>query len=168
VHRFGTRGSSDLLSQPTRVKANADFDPIDQLGSDSAELGRFIESSALRDRRLSERDRIILILTYEWGFNLKEIGDLLAVSESRASQLLHSALRAQKKRIQAADASQEERDRQRAKQKEVSREIQNKFRVDEKAARIMEKIRLETNQGVVQETIQKTYEEVRSFAIASF
>lgn len=158
------------MSQPTRVKDDPTTSRHLQFGSDSIELGRFVESSLLRDRRLSERERIVLVLHYEWGFNLKEIGDVLAVSESRASQVLTQALSSQKKRIQAADASEEERNRQCIEQETIPREIQTQSGVDGKTQSLMEKIRFETNKGMVQKESVWSEEpqEVRSFAVASF
>ena len=106
---------------------------------------------------------------YEWEFNLKEIGDLLAVSESRASQLLDQAVSSQRQRIQAADASEEERERQRIEQKKVSREIQTRFGLCEKTERIMEKIRKKNGPRMVTDQGQEISEILlQSFAVTAF
>lgn len=94
-YRNGIRGSSDIMCSTKRVK----FDYEQAIGTDSAELKRFIESSLLRDKRLSKSDRMVLILYYEWGFSLKEIGDVIGVSEARTSYMLNSALERQKMRL---------------------------------------------------------------------
>lgn len=170
AHRYGTRGSSDMLSRPPGLRVYSETGDVPQLGADSFELRRFNESSALRDRRLSERERIVLILHYEWGFTLKEIGDLLAVSESRISQMLDQTLSAQKKRISAPDASEAERWRQRKEQAALSRELQKQFRVDEKAQRILEKIRCEKRNQMETREIetQEESEDIRPFEISDF
>lgn len=96
----GAHISSDLMSQPTRDLSDTPLGEFHKLASDSYELRRYDESSLLRDKRLSQKQRIVLILYYEWGFNLKEIGDVLGVSESRISQVHNKVLHEQKKRIQ--------------------------------------------------------------------
>lgn len=113
---------------------------ISQFGTSSKQLGRFVESSLLRDRRLSERERIVLILYYEWEFNLKEIGDVLGVSECRASQLLTKAVRDQKERIQAEESRTQEGERQLRKPSSIPFEIQKRPSMDETPQRNLETI----------------------------
>ncbi len=171
AHRTRPCGDSSLDRSPGRISLFPEADVELRLGGDSAELGRFVESSSLRDPRLPERSRIVLILYYEWGFNLKEIGDLFRVSESRASQMLSAALLSQKERIQADDTSLIERQRQLREQEALSREIQERLRDDPKASEIMERIRSEKGAGVgsVQiEEILKTIEEIGTFTCESF
>ena len=124
--RTGTRGSSDLMSQPTRVKDDPTSSGFSQLSAHSTQLRRFDESSLLRDRRLSREERIILILHYEWGFSLKEIGDLMAVSESRISQMLTKILSDQKKRIQKDGSYFEKSEGQPIQSSEIPSEIQTR------------------------------------------
>lgn len=71
----------------------------EDIGSDSKDLNRFIDSDMLRDARLPQLTRCILVLYYEWGFDLIEIGDLLGVNASRVSQMLTAAKGLQKKRM---------------------------------------------------------------------
>lgn len=144
-------------------------DVDERLGRDSHELGRFIESSALRDRRLSQKQRIVLILYYEWGLDLKEIGDVMGVSESRVSQVLAQALREQASRLQAADASLEERERQRRQQEALSREVQKRFGPDEKAQSILERIREEQRQRLAEREIEEVPQSLLgTFACSTF
>lgn len=169
AHRTGARGACDLLSQPTRVTLGPEADVELRLGQHSPELGRFIESSALRDRRLSERERIILILYYEWQFNLKEIGDLFSVSESRISQMHHKALSRQKSFIQAGAASQAERERKRVEPAQISREVQKRPSLYEKANAIVQRIREENGPRVVKDEIEEVLEIVfEPFAVTAF
>jgi hypothetical protein len=94
--RTGTRGSSDLMaSMKTKRVKHLDS----QHGKNSFELDRFHDAEALRDPRLPQQDRMVLILYFEWEFNLKEIGDLLGISESRSCQMLKKAMADQKERI---------------------------------------------------------------------
>jgi predicted DNA-binding protein YlxM (UPF0122 family) len=172
AYRTGVRGSSDVLSQPTRISLYSEAGGHVQHGTDSFELGRFVESSALRDRRLSERERICLILYYEWKFDLKEIADLFSVSESRASQMLSQALRTQKKRIEAEVTSENERDRQQKEQRSLSREIQARLETDERAQGIVERIRGTKGTGMAESEIEEICNakqaDFGSFASSSF
>lgn len=168
-NRYGARGSSDLMAQPTRIKYDPTVGGLIQLGSDSFELRRFDESSLLRDRRLGQNERAILILLYEWELTEKEVGDVFGVSESRISQMLHKTMRSQKKRIQADAASGDERERQRKEQEKISRQVQDQRSLDKKTQRIMEKIREESGCGVGEVEESKIQDSVQeSFAIYSF
>lgn len=158
AHRTRPCGDSSLDRSPGRLWFGPEADVELGLGRDSAELGRFIESSALRDPRLSERSRIILILFYEWGFNLKEIGDLLAVSESRTSQLLASALSQQKERIQAEVTRGETRARQPEESRAVSHQVQERPSLYRKANEIMERLRETEGERMGQTAIEEVSE----------
>lgn len=165
----GIRGSSDALSRLSRFTDDTESSGLAQHGSDSVELRRFDESSLLRDRRLSERERVVLILYYEWGFDLKEIGDLLAVSESRASQLLDQAVSVQKKRIQAADASEAERHRQRKEQAKIPRKIQDRPSLYQKANRIVAEMGQSNGEGMAEGAFEEVSESLfGTFAISTF
>jgi len=89
-----------------------------------------------------------LILTYEWGFLLKETGDLLGVSESRASQVLAAALQRQKTLISSEGSRITTVKGQRVQQSPVSQEIQKRPSLYQKAIRIMETMGGEANQRV--------------------
>ena len=56
--------------------------PLEMLGDD-----RFRSALAAQIERLPERERLIMSLYYEQELNLKEIGAVLGVTESRVSQL---------------------------------------------------------------------------------
>lgn len=98
LRKFGVkldrRGSCDLLSQPGLFELM----PRDGL-RDSAEIKSFIESYTLRDPKLTQIERAILILHFQWGFVLREIADVFNLSEGRVSQMLKEILRVEKKRI---------------------------------------------------------------------
>ncbi len=73
-----TEDSSDFGSQPS----HPDPSPLDHLqaGVFQAHLANAIE-------HLSERERLVISLYYDEELNLKEIGEVLGVSESRVSQI---------------------------------------------------------------------------------
>jgi RNA polymerase sigma factor for flagellar operon FliA len=53
-----------------------------------AEESQFVEALVAAIEQLPERDRLVMSLYYEEELNLKEIGSILDVSESRVSQIL--------------------------------------------------------------------------------
>jgi len=52
----------------------------------------FTEALATQIDSLPEREKMVLALYYERGLNLKEIGEVLEVSESRVSQIHSQAV----------------------------------------------------------------------------
>ena len=62
-------------------------------------------ASALHD--LPEREQLVLSLYYDEELNLKEIGDVLAVSYSRVSQLLTQARLRLAARVQVDDSEED-------------------------------------------------------------
>ena len=81
-------GSAELVSTDESPEA---FEEIDEnRGSPEAELERTeeIEALALAIEKLPERSQQVLALYYQEEMNLKEIGEILSVSESRVSQIL--------------------------------------------------------------------------------
>lgn len=68
-------GDTDLFS-------DSEYNPINVLQKQGFKLGL---AEAIRN--LSERDQLIMSLYYEEELNLKEIGEVLGVSESRVSQI---------------------------------------------------------------------------------
>lgn len=88
------------MHQPAALRSQVEEHRI---GRSSEDLKRFDESHLLRDPRLSKAHRMTLILYYEWGFDLKEIGDVMGVTESRASQFLKAARIVQEKYTRAAE-----------------------------------------------------------------
>ena len=81
-------GSTEFVSTDESPEA---FEEIDEnRGGPEAELEQAenIESLALAIEKLPERSQQILALYYQEEMNLKEIGEILSVSESRISQIL--------------------------------------------------------------------------------
>jgi len=74
--KLGGRGGKDAMQTPRRIS----YESVDlaekRLGADSYDLKRFQYSHALRSSELTRKERITLILYYQYGFTLKEIGDL--------------------------------------------------------------------------------------------
>lgn len=95
----GQRGSCDVLGQQSTRSLEHTKGSKSGLGSVSGAIARFDESSCLRDKRLSERERVMLILFFEWGFTKKEISHVFGIAESRTNKVLQDILDAQKKRI---------------------------------------------------------------------
>ena len=77
------------------------------IGADS-EPGRAIEEGELREamraeiRRLPEREQAVLVLYYDDGLTLAEIGDALGVTESRISQIHTKAVLQLRARLAAS------------------------------------------------------------------
>lgn len=94
----GSVGPLDHVAMDnTAAEANAQIQP-----------GRALEESELRDAmrteisKLPEREQAILILYYEDGLTLSEIGDALGVTESRISQIHTKAVLQLRSRLAAA------------------------------------------------------------------
>ena len=91
------------------------------------------------------------------------------MSESRASQVLDEAMRAQKSRVSAGESSDSERERQRREQEALSREIQERFSMDEKTERLLEKIRAQADNPMVRRPEPKISETLcEPFAVNAF
>lgn len=95
----GQYGSRDALNQIDTKSIEDIKREKASLGKNSHSIERFDESSCLRDKRLSERERVMLILFFEWGFTKKEISHVFGIAESRTNKVLQGILDAQKKRI---------------------------------------------------------------------
>ena len=81
------RGDDDDGDQIDRFSADHDADPLQQL-SDAA----FRSTLVAAITRLPEREQLVMSLYYEKELNLKEIGLVLEVSESRVCQLHTQAI----------------------------------------------------------------------------
>lgn len=81
---------------------------LDSAGTSGAEPGRAIEEGELREamraeiRRLPEREQAVLVLYYDDGLTLAEIGEALGVTESRISQVHTKAVLQLRSRLAAA------------------------------------------------------------------
>ena len=88
----------------------ASIDDLESSGTtllvDNYSPERALEDSILSDElaeaiaQLSERDQLVLSLYYTEEMNLKEIGAILDVSESRISQILSKTTKALRQQIQ--------------------------------------------------------------------
>lgn len=67
--------------------SNSDADPVDSLSKDS-----FQKALADAILKLPERERLIVSLYYDEELNLREIGEVLGISESRVSQISSQAM----------------------------------------------------------------------------
>lgn len=93
----------------------------------------------------------------------------MGVSESRTSQVLAQAMSAQKARIQAADASLTEGERQRKEQAALSRKVQDRLGVDEQEEGAMERLRSEARCGMAARALEAIPQSLLgSFECATF
>ena len=76
-------GSSDFLSKDSQI-SNDNFEQLVQV--------KFKDALVNGIKLLPERDALVLSLYYDEELNLKEIGAILEVSESRISQILNQAM----------------------------------------------------------------------------
>ena len=65
-------------------------------------LGRTDEGSTLLDYQDDERERLVIALYYYENLTLREIGEVLGVTESRVSQLHTKSVLALRSRFQAS------------------------------------------------------------------
>lgn len=112
IRRQGEIARSDVGSLNTVVRADDDsaIERIDTLPSQDVELDP--EQAALRDdakvrfraafERLPDRDRKVAVLLYVHNLTLREIGDILGVTESRVCQI-HGQLKRQLRELLRAD-----------------------------------------------------------------
>ena len=94
-------GSAEFVSSDESPEA---FEEIDESqGGPEAELEQVedIEALASAIEKLPERSQQILALYYQEEMNLKEIGEILSVSESRISQILSETASKLRKLMQA-------------------------------------------------------------------
>ena len=91
-HKIVKDSASSRLFSYDEITSGDDH-PEEQLPSDAENPLDGIEKSAMRDNlaacigQLPERERMVLALYYDEELNLKEIGLVLGVSESRVSQI---------------------------------------------------------------------------------
>ncbi len=96
---WGTNSQDDRLSLIDSIE--------DESSPDPASLFEFEEMKVLLGEsigRLPEREKEVITLYYYQGLTLREIGDILGVSESRVSQLHTKAILRLKTRMRAAQS----------------------------------------------------------------
>ena len=82
-----TSGGRTVDIDTTELKANTSYDP-----EQSMEESGFISELAAQIDQLPEREKLVMSLYYEEELNLREIGKVLEVSESRVSQIHSQAI----------------------------------------------------------------------------
>ena len=83
AHRFQTVSFEDQTSVSVDLPSDHDNEPEENLLEE-----QLMDAMADAIKRLPERDRTIVSLYYVEELNLKEIGAVLDISESRVSQIL--------------------------------------------------------------------------------
>lgn len=157
------------MAKHLRIESDPGIDPLSQYGSDSVELGRFDESFVFNDRKLAQIERCVVKLYYEWGFDLKEIGDCLGVSESRISQMHAQALRAQKKELQIEVSRDAQGSGKREESKSVSQSIQDRSVASSQKKISMAEVSINQGHGLGECAIEEVSEEVfEAFGVDAF
>ena len=88
-------GIDDLgISEDVIAPQHDDDNPVNQYAEQ-----RFTDALASQIKALPEREALVLSLYYDEELNLKEIGQILSVSESRVSQIHSQALHRLKSRL---------------------------------------------------------------------
>ncbi len=91
--------SEDVMSEGTSVSTTG---PLDKLQQED-----FKRSLAKGIEGLPERERMVLALYYDEELNLREVGDILGVSESRVSQIHSQAMQRLQTRLKEWKAADE-------------------------------------------------------------
>ena len=86
--------SINLMSTQARLLQSAEATPGEQV-----EYQSFREALADNIKKLPEREALVMSLYYDDDLNLREIGDILGVSESRVCQIHGQALTRLKARM---------------------------------------------------------------------
>lgn len=90
----------DLEADESREIQHTDYAPGNNAGPQSVtEKSAFLECLASEIDKLPEREKLVMALYYDEELNLKEIGKVLDVSESRVSQLHSQAAMRLKSRL---------------------------------------------------------------------
>lgn len=87
AHRFQTVSLESQLPETTEQSATHSSEPEEQVAKEE-----FMDSLIEAIKTLPERDRTVISLYYNEEMNLKEIGVVLDVSESRVSQILSACV----------------------------------------------------------------------------
>jgi RNA polymerase sigma factor for flagellar operon FliA len=94
AHRFQTVSLEAQLPDSVDLPVNESNEPEAQMAQD-----QFMESLEESIENLPERDRTVISLYYVEEMNLREIGSVLDVSESRVSQILSSSVKKLRNRL---------------------------------------------------------------------
>jgi RNA polymerase sigma factor for flagellar operon FliA len=94
AHRFQTVSLEAQLPDSVDLPVNESNEPEAQMAQD-----QFMESLEESIENLPERDRTVISLYYVEEMNLREIGAVLDVSESRVSQILSSSVKKLRNRL---------------------------------------------------------------------
>ena len=83
--RFETYSIEAMTEEVMSISADSDTQP-----ENAVEQAQFLEAVARIVDTFPERERLVMSLYYVEELNLKEIGEVLGVTESRVSQILSS------------------------------------------------------------------------------
>lgn len=86
--RFETYSIEAMTEEVMSISADADSQP-----ENAVEQAQFLEAVARIVDTFPERERLVMSLYYVEELNLKEIGEVLGVTESRVSQILSAVAR---------------------------------------------------------------------------
>ena len=115
IRRVRSEARGQVLSLDSHVEDHGEVEPVNRGGGptpqDALVRGEFGRELVNAIGHLPEREQLVLSLYYEQELNLKEIGAVLGVSESRVCQIHGQAvlrLRGRLKIFEAADAGLED------------------------------------------------------------
>lgn len=95
AHRFETYSMEDIGEEVLNVRGDRDQQP-----EVFVEQAQFMAALAEAIETLSERPKLVMSLYYVEELNLKEIGEVLGVSESRVSQILSETVKKLRHQLQ--------------------------------------------------------------------
>jgi RNA polymerase sigma factor for flagellar operon FliA len=97
AHHFQVVAMDELQSESLEASPSEYGEP--EMDVENAE---FMDELTRAIERLPERDRLVVSLYYVEEMNLKEIGAVLEVSESRVSQILSQSVKTLRSRLSAS------------------------------------------------------------------
>jgi RNA polymerase sigma factor for flagellar operon FliA len=95
AHRFETYSMEDIGEEVLNIRGDRDQQP-----EVFVEQAQFMAALAEAIETLSERPKLVMSLYYVEELNLKEIGEVLGVSESRVSQILSETVKKLRHQLQ--------------------------------------------------------------------
>jgi RNA polymerase sigma factor FliA len=97
AHRFETYSMEDIGEEVLNIRGDRDQQP-----EVFVEQAQFMAALTEAIEALSERPKLVMSLYYVEELNLKEIGEVLGVSESRVSQILSETVKKLRQQLQIA------------------------------------------------------------------
>lgn len=97
VKRVNGKGTQDLAL--SKLMSQFELDEEEAPGIDSQALESFERADWIRSPGMDQKHRIVLILYFDWGFSLDEIGDVMGLKKARVSQIFTEAKQERRERM---------------------------------------------------------------------